>query len=33
MEYEKVGNRLKEYREKAGFTQDELAEYVGRYST
>ena len=33
MEYKKIGKRLKEYREKAGFTQEALAESVGCSST
>ncbi|MCI8472334.1 MAG: helix-turn-helix transcriptional regulator [Clostridiales bacterium] len=33
MEYKKIGKRLKEYREKAGFTQEALAEAVGCSST
>lgn len=33
MEYKKIGKRLKEYREKAGFTQEKLAEAVGCSST
>ena len=33
MEYRKIGKRLKEYREKAGFTQETLAEAVGCSST
>ena len=33
MEYKKIGKRLKEYREKAGFTQEALAEEVGCSST
>lgn len=33
MEYKKIGKRLKEYREKARFTQEGLAEKVGCSST
>lgn len=33
MEYKKIGKRLKECREKAGFTQEALAEAVGCSST
>lgn len=33
MEYKKIGKRLKECREKAGFTQEALAETVGCSST
>ena len=33
MDYKKIGKRLKEQREKAGFTQEELAEVVGCSST
>ena len=33
MEYKKIGKRLKEHREKAGFTQETLAEAVGCSST
>lgn len=33
MNYKKIGKRLKEQREKAGLTQEELAEAVGCSST
>ena len=33
MEYKKIGKRLKQYREKAGFTQEALAEKIGCSST
>lgn len=33
MDYKKIGKRIKEYREKAGLTQEELSEIIGCSTT